>query len=441
MYICLATFSWVVICYLSIRPITTSHYGVWTWDEENNGYQDRDGRRRYTGSELESMYDKNQQWFHTARVIQSIVGVLAIPLTSTICSSAAVVFIQRRHQSYGGSGLSMRQVITLADKGWADIMTYLKIIPFFSTKSWERYGSSFLLLAMFANLLGSVISPLQAIFLSTSTIKTPTEPSIVGNLLDLPDQWLGLNAESAIDGDPNLIVVLTRSALTVASKTQVQAQLWQRAKISCAYTGETRTLSQSCILGGVTFGNMSGLENPFLAQLTSGYNTGLIQQFIPRINSTALYKNISVDEFPKNCGRIDGAFYVNYDGTYESKFDTTFGSIIDAGDLMNAEDFSSQTLFWGLEACMAADMTKTPWRPTRDRQDFTEELFLNISYGFGTFLYKVTLDTTAGYFELPNYANGGVAGPLLEKDPNVIHGKYIKTEGFVISSKGTDIFE
>jgi hypothetical protein len=45
------------------------------------------------------------------------------------------------------------------------------------------------------------------------------------------------------------------------------------------------------------------------------------------------------------------------------------------------------------------------------------------------------------YFELPNYANGGVAGPLLEKGPGIIHGKYIKTEGFVIRSSGIDIIE
>jgi hypothetical protein len=93
---------------------------------------------------------------------------------------------------------------------------------------------------------------------------------------------------------------------------------------------------------------------------------------------------------------------------------------------------------------MLANMTKTPWKPTRDRRDFTEELFLNVSYGFDPVksrLQKATLDTTEGYFELPNHANGAIAGPLLEKDPNVRHGEYIERDGFVISSKEFDIIE
>ena len=106
---------------------------------------------------------------------------------------------------------------------------------------------------------------------------------------------------------------------------------------------------------------------------------------------------------------------------------------------------------WGLEACMPGHMTKTPWRSTRDRQDFGEELFLNVtvtgenvdlvlpmeeenlaalSYPENRY-YKVTLNTTAGYFELPNYKNGGFAGPLLEKDPNGICGNSCESEGLL----------
>jgi hypothetical protein len=119
---------------------------------------------------------------------------------------------------------------------------------------------------------------------------------------------MGLKADSSINGDPNMIVVLTRSALAVASTTQVQTQLWQGANVSCAYTREISVPSQSCTHGGVSFANMSGLEHPFLAQLASGYNTGLIQQYLPRINSTARYEDTSADEFSKNCNRIDGTF-------------------------------------------------------------------------------------------------------------------------------------
>lgn len=36
----------------------------------------------------------------------------------------------------------------------------------------------------------------------------------------------------------------------------------------------------------------------------------------------------------------------------------------------------------------------------------------------GTFFYKVTVNTTAGYFELPNIMNNQTVGPLLVNDPN-----------------------
>ena len=93
----------------------------------------------------------------------------------------------------------------------------------------------------------------------------------------------------------------------------------------------------------------------------------------------------------------------------------------------------------GLQACMPGNLTKSPWKSTRDRQDFTEELFLNVAliqYNLNTantdqqniVLYKVTVDTTAGYFELPNYLNGEVAGPLLENDPNSLCGEHCERE-------------
>jgi len=63
------------------------------------------------------------------------------------------------------------------------------------------------------------------------------------------------------------------------------------------------------------------------------------------------------------------------------------------------------------------------------RQDFSETLYLNISIvAFGKTdpddpqanggIYKLTVNTTAGYFELPNYMNGQQAGPLVEGNPN-----------------------
>ncbi|KAJ5175369.1 uncharacterized protein N7482_001246 [Penicillium canariense] len=399
LYIGLAVFAWVVTCYLSFRPITTKHYDLQALDNGNWALPDRNYQN--------PLFGRNEQWYRAARIIQSVVGILTIPLTSAVCSSAAVIFIQQRAHK----GITVRQVMTLADKGWADLATYARILPFLTTDEWKRFGSSFLLLAILLNLLGSVISPLQQLFLSTRTIKIPTYPSFITGQLDIPDQFQG-----AADGDSNLVVAMTRSALTSTTISEVQSQLWQGANVTCVRKYGSEELPQSCRYGGSTLANMSQLVEPFLAELPSGYNTGLYQQFIPRFNSSAQYDKITHSEFPTGCDKIDGAFYVDYTNV------TT--------------DPNGLEYIWGIQACMPRDLTTSPWKSTRDRQDFTEELYLNVTLNQyytninqqGSTFYKVTLDTTAGYFELPNYMNSEIAGPLLEKDPNGLCGEYCEPE-------------
>lgn len=85
---------------------------------------------------------------------------------------------------------------------------------------------------------------------------------------------------------------------------------------------------------------------------------------------------------------------------------------------------------------MPRDLTTSPWKSTRDRQDFTEELYLNLTSNQyftttnqqGSTFYKVTLEQTAGYFELSNHMNGEIAEPLLEKDPDSLCGAHCEPE-------------
>lgn len=399
LYVGLAIFAWVVTCYLSFRPITTSHYDL--RDDDNSNY----GPAAWSGGKSSNLFfAHNERWYRAARIIQSIVSVATIPLTSAVCSSCAVIFIQRRAKN-----ISIRQVMTLADKGWTDLSVYAKTMAFFAEDGWKIFGSSFLLLAIFVNLLGSVISPLQQLFLSTRTIKIPTEPGYIGNVLDLPNQFQGSNRD-----DSNKVVAMTRSVLTSTTLVERQAQLWQGGNVSCNYQYHPKalefTIPESCLFGGVSLANYSELVEPFLAEFPSDYNTGLYSQYIPRVNSTARYKRIPADNFPAGCEKIEGAFYVHYFNTTDDGYGYT----------------------WGLQACMPRDLRASPWRSTRDRQDFTEEIYLNVSLSTYelTFsnTYKLTVGTTAGYFELPNYMNGNTAGPLLEKDPNSSCGENCETE-------------
>jgi hypothetical protein len=82
---------------------------------------------------------------------------------------------------------------------------------------------------------------------------------------------------------------------------------------------------------------------------------------------------------------------------------------------------------------MPGNQSTSPWSNTYNRQDFREVLYLNISVmGYDNEMdliqsfdspasggvFRITADTTAGYFELPNYMNGGRVGSLIDGDPD-----------------------
>lgn len=111
---------------------------------------------------------------------------------------------------------------------------------------------------------------------------------------------------------------------------------------------------------------------------------------------------------------------------------------------------------WSIEACMPGNQSAVPWKSTYHRQDFVEELFLNISVmgydwqhaseqppgspHFGG-VFKVTSNTTAGYFELPNHMNGGKAGEIIEDDPNNLCGSncMLQTSAGRLSSRSAAV--
>jgi hypothetical protein len=217
-------------------------------------------------------------------------------------------------------------------------------------------------------------------------------------------------------GDRNFAPVKLRSAMTSASNTSPQGRLWTGQSINCSLllqTSESGSLPMNCVLPNMFFGNMSILPDPFLAELPSGYSTGVIRQYLPRINSTARRDIITDSEWPTNCDTNPDGFYVKFGATNFNYITTTgWGN-------------------WSLEACMPGNQTESPWRAVRSRQDFGEELYLNISLVSNDptavyttaeergGLFKFVLNTTAGYFELPNYMNGQRPGPLLDEDPMI----------------------
>jgi hypothetical protein len=209
------------------------------------------------------------------------------------------------------------------------------------------------------------------------------------------------------------VTTLTRNALKSTFSTTPQPRLWQEG-IGCALAGGQ---TEQCILKVPTFEDFEDLTNPYLAPLPVGYHTGLIKQYMPRINSTVKWEVVSPYDASFNCAERPDSFHALYANAWPPETDQ---------DLPRS---------WSIEVCMPANQSVSPWRNTTTRQDFTEELFLNISViGYelneevyrlrerddlvtgGTF--RVTSTTTAGYFELPNYMNGGQSGPIIDGDPD-----------------------
>ncbi|KAI9851606.1 MAG: hypothetical protein M1838_003200 [Thelocarpon superellum] len=165
---------------------------------------------------------------------------------------------------------------------------------------------------------------------------------------------------NAID-DPTRLARL-RSALTSTSNADYQPLIWLEGSSNC----NTLTLGNSkpppiCQTSGPTFDDISALPRPYLAQLPANFSTGVTTQFVPRLNSSA---------------------------------------------------------------CMVDD---SAWVSKQSRKDLTELMYLNLTATRGQNLvtdtnndmhlaptvHRVTVKSTLGLFELPNYKNQGVAGPLV----------------------------
>lgn len=146
-YAAIVLFAWVVTCTLAQRPIGAESYVV---DWRNNS---DNVLNSLAPSQISQLFSKSEHYLRAARVLQSVASLLTIPLTSAVCSWAAVGFLQQRKE--GQRGPTLRQSMTLADKAWTDPVLIAKLFA----GGWSQYGSRFLLVAILLNGLGEHIRP------------------------------------------------------------------------------------------------------------------------------------------------------------------------------------------------------------------------------------------------------------------------------------------
>jgi hypothetical protein len=99
-YATISAFTWAVFCIASSRPFGSK--------------QDYTNQKGY-GSELDAVLTKHEKAIRAAQILQAVVALLTIPVTSAICSMALAAFVQT---SRARTKLNLRQTMALADQGW-----------------------------------------------------------------------------------------------------------------------------------------------------------------------------------------------------------------------------------------------------------------------------------------------------------------------------------
>lgn len=102
LYLPLLVIPWVITCVMMFRPVRQSSYG------------DHVGTDLLTDPDVREM----ERWLMAAKVMSTIATVLGLPVISALLAQAAVRYSQRRRD---GQTLSLAQLFTLANRGWADL--------------------------------------------------------------------------------------------------------------------------------------------------------------------------------------------------------------------------------------------------------------------------------------------------------------------------------
>ncbi|KAF2677741.1 hypothetical protein K458DRAFT_436371 [Lentithecium fluviatile CBS 122367] len=369
-YAALALLSWTFICVMSKRPI-------------------RGEKSYYTTQRPSEMgrFATNERYYRAARILQTMVGLLMIPVTNTICSVACVAYMQT---GTWRKSLTLRQSMALADQGWTSprILPHLAIL-----------GSLPLYVAFAVTLFGCVFQVLQSVLVEQEHILAGISRGVsYTKVPDLP--YLIQPPQYGYGSDGGVLVHQLRGLLETTNSDAYDSNLWGEFGVSGIPTLLDAFKASSWSYQSVM---------PYVAPLPVTFNSGAYPQpqYAPRLNSTLEYTNPTQDEWERECRNEtdSGGFYAlyEYDGDY-----MTF------------------------EACMAGDLRATPWSPIRDRQDITETLYFRISYGRGGGDYvKVEANSTLGYFEVPSQLNDNRPGPLLDKDPITKESDQVYTSSYL----------
>ncbi|KAL2045792.1 hypothetical protein ABVK25_012054 [Lepraria finkii] len=156
-----------------------------------------------------------------------------------------------------------------------------------------------------------------------------------------------------------------------------------------------------------------GPQGLFTANFPVGTDTGMLRQNVLRLNYSIHCEELNQTDFPSTCPG-------------NNPFNKTYTNI----DVSDPNPFGDQTSRrYRVRICAPGDTTASPWKSTGNRQDISEEFYLDSEttnnshfiddlYAMNNFTQHCTTSTSMGYFELPNYYNNHKAGDLLAVLPS-----------------------
>ncbi|KAF9267045.1 hypothetical protein L218DRAFT_1063442 [Marasmius fiardii PR-910] len=370
---------WVLTCVLDKRPLNAPSY-----------YDQSGSRPPKTLLEIGVTVT-------FVRILNSISGVLVMPVVGSVLAHAAVVYTQRRKVK---QELNLLQLFTLANRGWGDIASIWKAR---STGS----GSLFFWLAMLMVILCAVQQPIQSAFVKYN-------PILVMSCNDLPIDGCTSKFSSitGYDSEPgiinmlphNLIVEDVASSIVTVSDIDAQPNLWVDnpwGNIDNDIDGFQTPRDRQMFFW---YYQSRKNEDFFVSALDNGTTTGVLRQHAMRMNSSAHCTPIHKDNFPSSCP-----------GTHPIQ--SSFGNS-----------------FINVRVCAPGEVGVSPWSLSRNRQDIAEELYIDMelspAMGFmgsiSNFTIHCSANSTRGYFELGNYRNDYSYGSLLDKwpEPEVLANDY-----------------
>ena len=242
----------------------------------------------------------------------------------------------------------------------------------------------------------SVVGTEHVSVLSTEDVQSST---FLGNQIT-PSNLMALSNTSVMD---NVI-----SSTITGKLSDKQPFLWSSNQDHMGIISVGQDLNQSSSFNEIP-------NTQFIATFPVGTDTGVLRDLALRLNVSVSCDLVPQSEFPSPC---PGDYPLAQTFTnIKPSFLTPFG------DLRHPR--------YRARICAPGNALSSPWNNTADRQDIIEELWLDyqrtpqpadggvwgIIDGGINYTQHCYGKSTLGYFDLPNYWNGHVAGPLLDKVP------------------------